>query len=93
MRKQNRIRPNLCSNRYIPMENRILHRVHIQNLYRQSLNYKDTFKDIFDKYLNYYEMKNVKTTNMGSMFELQYLMTLSVVHCSLFRSWHRKTFP
>ena len=36
---------------------------------------KDTFKDIFDKYLNYYEMKNVKTTNMGSMFELQYLVT------------------
>ena len=41
----------------------------------ESLNYKDTFKDIFDKYLNYYEMKNVKTTNMGSMFELQYLVT------------------
>ena len=34
----------------------------------ESLNYKDTFKDIFDKYLNHYEMKNVKTTNMGSMF-------------------------
>ena len=41
----------------------------------ESLNYKDTFKDIFDKYLDYYEMKNVKTTNMGSMFELQYLVT------------------
>lgn len=41
----------------------------------ESLNYKDTFKDIFDKYLNHYEMKNVKTTNMGSMFELQYLVT------------------
>ena len=37
----------------------------------ESLNYKD----IFDKYLDYYEMKNVKTTNMGSMFELQYLVT------------------
>ena len=42
---------------------------------RAKRNYKDTFKDIFDKYLNYYEMKNVKTTNMGSMFELQYLVT------------------
>lgn len=35
--KQNRIRPKPYSSLYIPTENRILHQIHIQNQYRQSL--------------------------------------------------------
>jgi len=38
----------------------------------ESLDYTDVFDDIFDKYLSAYSLVKVKTTNLGSMFELSY---------------------
>jgi hypothetical protein len=38
----------------------------------EDMNYQDAFDDLFAKYTNYYEMNKVKTTNMGTLFELQY---------------------
>ena len=36
------------------------------------LNYTNTFDDIFDKYLSSHALIRVRTTNMGTMFELTY---------------------
>lgn len=38
----------------------------------ETLNYTNTFDDLFDEYLTSQELKRVKTTNMGTMFELTY---------------------
>lgn len=38
----------------------------------EDMNYKDVFTDIFDKYLEKYGIKNVKTTNMGTLFIISY---------------------
>lgn len=38
----------------------------------ETLNYTNTFDDIFDKYLSSHALKKVRTTNMGTMFELTY---------------------
>jgi hypothetical protein len=38
----------------------------------ETLNYTNTFDDIFDKYLTSRTLKKVRTTNMGTMFELTY---------------------
>lgn len=38
----------------------------------EDMNYEGTFEDILIKYTDYHEMKRVKTTNMGTMFELYY---------------------
>lgn len=38
----------------------------------ESLDYTSVFDDIFAKYLKSFELVRVKTTNMGSMYELQY---------------------
>ena len=38
----------------------------------ESLNYIDAFEDIFAKYTNKNILEKVKTTNMGSMYELNY---------------------
>lgn len=42
----------------------------------ESLNYKDVFTEIFEANLKSYKVKNVRTTNMGSLYELQYLVIL-----------------
>ncbi len=42
----------------------------------ESLDYTEIFEDIFYKYLNSYELDKVKTTNLGSMFELRYAVEL-----------------
>lgn len=42
----------------------------------EDLNYGDVFSDIFKKYTTTCEMQIVKTTNMGSLFKLQYNLTL-----------------
>ena len=36
------------------------------------MNYKDVFEDIFAKYLDKYGLKNVKTSNMGTLFTIAY---------------------
>lgn len=42
----------------------------------ENLDYEEIFNDIFEKHLNKYELEKVKTTNMGSMYELQYIVSL-----------------
>lgn len=40
----------------------------------ETLDYNDVFNDEFNEFLNKYEIINVKTTNMGSLFEITYLV-------------------
>lgn len=42
----------------------------------ENLDYHGSFDDIFDKYLNKVSLDQVKTTNMGSMYELVYNVEL-----------------
>lgn len=42
----------------------------------ENLDYTNIFSDIFDKYSTNVELYKVKTTNMGSMFELSYYINL-----------------
>jgi len=42
----------------------------------EDLNYTDAFDDLFEKYTVKSELVNVKTTNMGSLFKLNYHLTL-----------------
>ncbi|SEP87005.1 protein of unknown function [Lachnospiraceae bacterium RM5] len=38
----------------------------------ENLDYSDVFDDLFEKYLDYHKIQRVKTTNLGSLFELSY---------------------
>ncbi len=38
----------------------------------EDMNYKDVFNDVFEKYLLKYAVKNVKTSNMGTLFTISY---------------------
>ena len=42
----------------------------------EDLDYTEVFDKEFDKYLDRYEITQVKTTNMGSLFELTYLVNI-----------------
>lgn len=42
----------------------------------EDLDYTEVFDKEFDKYLDKYEITQVKTTNMGSLFELTYLVNI-----------------
>ncbi len=42
----------------------------------EDLEYNDVFDEVFEKYAKNFELKNVKTTNMGSMFKLTYEVEL-----------------
>ncbi|OGO90702.1 MAG: DUF4956 domain-containing protein [Clostridiales bacterium GWF2_38_85] len=42
----------------------------------ESLDYTDVFIDIFNVYTKSYSLEKVKTTNMGSMYELHYLIIM-----------------
>ncbi len=42
----------------------------------EDLDYTNLFKDLFSKYLNSYELEKSRTTNMGSLFELTYNISL-----------------
>jgi len=42
----------------------------------EDLDYNEVFDDVFAAYTTRAELKKVKTTNLGSMFELQYEVTL-----------------
>lgn len=42
----------------------------------ESLDYNDVFEDLFEKYTAQHELVRVKTTNMGSMFQLTYEIVL-----------------
>ena len=42
----------------------------------ENLNYLDAFDEIFAKYTKTHELDKVKTTNMGAMYELSYVVSL-----------------
>lgn len=42
----------------------------------ENLDYTEIFDEVFDKYIKKQELVKVKTTNLGSMYELTYLVTL-----------------
>lgn len=42
----------------------------------ESLNYNSVFDDLFDKYTSENRLNKVKTTNMGTMYELTYEIRL-----------------
>ena len=42
----------------------------------ENLDYSEVFDDIFNKYTDKVELQKVKTTNMGSTFELTYMVTI-----------------
>ena len=42
----------------------------------EDLNYNGVFDDLFEEYTNSVKLKNVKTTNMGSLYELVYLVDI-----------------
>ena len=42
----------------------------------ENLDYSEVFDDIFSKYTDKVELQKVKTTNMGSTFELTYMVTI-----------------
>ncbi|WP_236355016.1 DUF4956 domain-containing protein [Konateibacter massiliensis] len=42
----------------------------------ESLDYNGIFDDLFEKYTNSTELVRVRTTNMGSLYELQYHITI-----------------
>ena len=42
----------------------------------ENLDYSEVFDDLFEKYTYKVELEKVKTTNMGSTFELTYMVTL-----------------
>ena len=44
----------------------------------EDLDYSNVFDDLFEKYTNKNELEKVKTTNMGSLFELSYNIILKV---------------
>lgn len=48
------------------------HRKQLRITIPENLNYRAVFDDIFDKYLSENVLRKVKTTNMGTMFELTY---------------------
>lgn len=42
----------------------------------ESLNYTDVFEETLKSYTKAYKLLNVKTTNMGSLFKLDYIITM-----------------
>ena len=48
------------------------HRKQLRITIPENLNYMAVFDDIFDKYISENVLRKVKTTNMGTMFELSY---------------------
>ena len=42
----------------------------------ENLDYEEVFDDIFSQYTDRISLEKVKTTNMGSMYELQYIVSL-----------------
>ncbi len=48
----------------------------------ESLNYSDAFNDIFNTYSKKYQLINVKTSNMGSLYKLHYKIELKDINLS-----------
>ena len=52
---------------------------HLKVLIPESLDYTTVFDDVFEKYVKRSELTKVKTTDLGSIFELNYQITLKDV--------------
>lgn len=64
----------IFSNILTKMENRSARRLKV--VIPENLDYSEVFDDLFYKYTDKVEMQKVKTTNMGSTFELTYMVNL-----------------
>ena len=53
-----------------------LHEKKLKITIPEDLDYSNVFDDLFEKYTNKNELAKVKTTNMGSLFELSYNIVL-----------------
>ncbi|MBN7773899.1 DUF4956 domain-containing protein [Clostridium aminobutyricum] len=42
----------------------------------ENLNYEDAFKDVLEKYTSHYKLNRIRTTDLGSLFEANYQVTL-----------------
>lgn len=62
---------NCLANKVIDMNERKL-----KIIIPENLDYEEVFQDLFNKYTNKTEIMKVKTTNMGSMYELSYRVSL-----------------
>ena len=40
----------------------------------ENMHYEDVFDDVFEEYLDYYQLNMVETTNLGTMYQLTYLI-------------------
>lgn len=49
---------------------------HLKITIPESLDYNEIFSDIFDKYAESCELQEVRTTNMGSLFKLDYAIVM-----------------
>ena len=50
---------------------------HLKITIPESLDYSDIFDDVFEKYTSSHELCEVKTTNMGSLYKLDYAIVLN----------------
>lgn len=65
----------ICLNKILYNSNTLAERK-LKILIPENLDYEEIFNDIFEKYTNKIELIKAKTTNMGSMYELTYLVDL-----------------
>jgi len=50
---------------------------HLKITIAENIDYTDVFNDIFEKYVTKLSLEKVKTTNLGSMYELSYVIVLN----------------
>ena len=56
----------------IPLEKKDKNEKELRVVIPEGLDYTNIFDDLFEKYLDSYTLDSVKTTNMGSLFKLDY---------------------
>ena len=62
--------------KFVPLGKRSTPRRSLRITVPESLNYTEAFEEVLAKYASCSELVKVKTTNMGSTFELHYELTL-----------------
>lgn len=61
----------------LPLLNENKYEKYLKITIPENLDYTEVFDDIFKEYTTNVELESVKTTNMGSMFDLKYRITLN----------------
>ncbi len=64
---------------YIPFPDKQAGMKQLKITIPENLNYEGVFDEVFQNYLNEGTLKNVKTVNMGSLYELTYLVTVKKI--------------